>query len=165
MFKKFKTNINKGFSLIELLIYMGFFSIFLATTLQMFSSILGIQLESQSSSALSGDGQYIINRFAYDLRRAQSISLPSLGVSSQTLAIVVDDQTLTYSLDSGNLILDSGNNAKDQLNSHQTNLSDISFLRLEGRDGKDVVQISFTLNSQVIQKSGEKNFQVAVGLR
>lgn len=164
MFKKFRTNINKGFSLIELLIYMGFFSIFLAMILQMFSSIIGIQLESQSSSALSGDGQYIINRFAYDLRRAQSITTPALGASSQTLALVINNQTFTYNLDNGNLILDV-NSAKDQLNSYQATLSNISFLRLEGRDGKDVIQVSFTIHPQVSQNLAGENFQVAVGLR
>ena len=55
----------------------------------------------------------------------------------------------------------------DQLNSTETSISELSFLRLEGSDGKDAVQVSFTLVSEATQRSGKKivNFQTTGGLR
>lgn len=165
-----KINSQKGFTIIELLLYMGIFTILLTVTLQMFGSIFDIQLESQATSSVEVDGKFILSRFSYDLSRAQSISVPlSPGNSDPTLSIIISGQTFTYSLNSGNLLLQNGGTGTiDQLNSVETSVSDVSFLRLVGGSGgKDVIQMSFTLTSQVAQRSGKEvtTFQTTAGVR
>ena len=159
----------RGFTLVELLLYMGIFTILLTVTLQMFGSIFDIQLESAATSSVEADGRFILSRFGYDLSRAQSISVPlSPGSVDSTLSIIIDGQTFTYSLNSGNLFLQNGAGTSDQLNSVETSVSDVSFLRLEGGvGGKDVVQMSFTLTSEVTQRSGKEvtTFQTTAGVR
>src|SRR3989344_141942 len=154
---------NKGFSIVELLLYMGIFTILLTVILQMFGSIFDIQLESQATSSVASDGRYILSRFSYDLSRAQSISFPaSPGDLGTQLSIVINGQTFIYSSGSGNLVLQNQSmDTSDQLNSTETSISELSFLRLEGSDGKDAVQVSFTLVSEATQRSGKKivNFQ------
>ena len=163
-----KINSKKGFSIIELLLYMGILTILLVITMQMFSSIFDIQLESQATSSVAQDSKYIMGRFTYDLNRAESISTPSSpGSSSATLALVIDGETFTYSLNSGDLILENNKTGTiDQLNSSETTVSNVSFLRLDG-NGKDSVQMSFTLTSETIRRGGKEveSFQTTAGLR
>src|SRR3990172_6790072 len=52
-------NSRRGFTIIELILYMGMLSILLAVLSQIFVSILNVQLESQSSSSIEQDSRYI----------------------------------------------------------------------------------------------------------
>lgn len=167
---KNKNNQNKksGFTLIELLIYMGIFSIFLMITLQLFTSIFDIQLESEATSSVAGDGKYIMQRFSHDVNQSTSISIPaSFGTESATLTFVSNSQSLTYSIADGDLILQNNTTGTvGQLNSLDTIVSDLSFIKLNG-GGKDVVQISFTLTSVTTQRSGKEvvSYETSAGIR
>ncbi len=160
---------KKGFTLVELLLYMGIFSILLTVTLQMFGSVFEFQLESQAVSSVDVDGKFIVNRFNYDVSRASSITLPvTLGESSSALTVVVNSQSLTYSLSDGDINLNNASTGTtDQLNSVETTASNLSFTRLEGNAGKDLIQMSFTLTSEVTQRKGKevRSFQTTGGLR
>lgn len=161
---------NKGFTLIELLLYMGIFSILLAVTLQMFGSVFELQLESQATSSVDVDGKFIINRFNYDIARATSITLPaSVGASESALTILINSQNLTYSLSDGDINLNNASTGTtDQLNSNETVASNVSFTRIEGdATGKDLIQMSFTLTSEVTKRKGKeiRTFQTTGGLR
>src|SRR5258708_14824797 len=68
---------ERGFTLVEMLIYMGIFSLMLIALTQIFTSIIDVQLESQSNGSVSQDGQYILSRLSYDISRAQDIATPS----------------------------------------------------------------------------------------
>lgn len=166
--KNSNTNKGAGFTLVELLLYMGIFTIFLAITLQLFGSIFDVQLESEAVSSVSSDGKYIIERFSYDVNQATSVSDPiSFGSSNPTLSFVSNGQNLTYSLSNGDLILaNSTEGTMDQLNSHETSVTDLSFVRLDGA-GKDALQITFTLTSDAVKKGGAEvtTFQTSAGLR
>ena len=166
--KKSDLDKNKGFTLVEFLIYIGIFSIFLLITLEMFSSIFDIQLESESTSSVSVDGKFILQRFTYDVNRATNISDPNLyGTSSASLTILVDGQNLIYRMDSGNLILENETTGStDQLNSSESSISDLTFVKLDG-GGKDTVQVTFTLTSKIKKTGGEEVevFQTSAGLR
>lgn len=161
---------KKGFTLVELLLYMGILSILLTVTLQMFGSVFELQLESQATSSVDVDGRFIMSRFNYDIGKTQTIISPaSNGASSSALTVSVNSQNLTYSLSNGNLtLLNAGTGTTDQLNSNETKVSNLSFLRLEGdSSGKDLVQMSFTLTSEVIRKTSKDvvTFQVTGGQR
>ena len=159
---------NSGFTLIEFLIYIGLFSILLFVILQMFAAIFDVQLESEATSAVSDDGKYLLQRFTYDVNNATSISEPNFyGTPSGTLVLVINGENVIYSSGSGNLIIENETaGTLDQLNSFGSNISNLSFIRLDG-SGKDNVQINFTLTSETIKQGGAvvKTFQTTAGLR
>jgi prepilin-type N-terminal cleavage/methylation domain-containing protein len=163
-----KLKSRKGFTIIEILIYLGIFSILLTITLQMFSSIFDIQVESEATSSVAADGKYIMNRFTYDVNRATSITTPStLGSSTSSLALVINGQTYTYGLSNGNLILQNNTaGTADRLNSNDTTVSNLSFIRLDG-GGKDTVQVSYTLTSEAVRRGGKQvvNYKTSAGIR
>lgn len=167
---KFKIkNHQKGFTLIELLIYMGIFSILIITIFQLLVAIFDVQLESQSTSAVSQDGRYIVNRLTYDIQNADAISTPLLGSESATLTLFRNETTFTYNLSNANLdITDSTLGATDQLNSANSSISDLTFLRLaDVNNQNDTITVSFTINSVAQKRSGvaSENFKTTIGIR
>ncbi len=160
-----------GFTLVELLLYMGIFSILLVALFQLFTSIIDTQSQSQSSSSVFLDGQYIIKRFEYDMQRTNSIIIPSsLSTPETTARLSVENTTYTYSLVSGNLTLTNDvASTTGQLNSADTVVSDLNFIRLSDSQGKgiDTLTISFRLTSSVVTRgeSNSENFKTTIGIR
>jgi type II secretory pathway component PulJ len=158
---------KKGFTIVELLIYMTLLSGFLLLMTRIFSSTLDVQLESESQSAIQQDSRYILSRLTYDIQRATSVTTPATqGGSGATLAMVIGGVTNTYALSGTNLTLTNSNPA-DQLNSINTQVSGLLFKRIGNVGGKDTVQVQFTLTSSTkrIQGADVKSFQTTVGLR
>lgn len=160
-----------GYSLVELLLYIGIFSMLLVFLFQLFSSIVNIQLEGESTSGVTQDGRYLLNRFTYDVQHAKSIVTPLVGSSSAQLALLISGTTnYTYATTSGNLTLtNSQTNSVDQLNSVNTSVSAFTVTHLSDTKATstDTVTISFTLTDKTVKQGGAQveHFQTTVGLR
>lgn len=160
-------NSRKGFTLVELLIFMGILTILLTILTQVFTMILDAQLESQANSSVDQDGKYIINRLTYDLNNAQDINTPAApGQQEGTLQLAIGGINYVYSLNNGNIQLSDGNTIEN-LNSFNTNVSGLNFLRLGNTGGKNSIKITFTLTSKTIKNSGQEQetFSTTLGLR
>lgn len=161
-----KQNI-KGFTLIELIMHIGLFSILLLVMTQIFTWILDIQAESQATSFIYQDGQYIINRISFDIQRAENIILPTTnGQQENNLELNIDGTTYTYAIINNNITI---NNilGTDVLNSSNTNISNLIFKKVGNTNGKDTVSLSFTITSNIRRPAGyqTKNFQTTAGMR
>ncbi|MEK7186031.1 MAG: prepilin-type N-terminal cleavage/methylation domain-containing protein [Patescibacteria group bacterium] len=161
---------RRGSTLIELLLYIGIFSILTAVLFQFFGTIIDTQLESQSTSSVLLDGQYALNRFNYDIKRADSIISPAIGEQSSTLQLSIDSITYTYTLIDGDItIASSGTQTTDQLNSVNTNSSNLSFTHLGDTQSGNVetITISFTLASDIANRGNPeaRNYKSTFGIR
>lgn len=158
---------NSGFTLVELIIYMGLLTMLILIFTQIFTSILDNQLSSESNSQVAEDGRYIYSRFIYDVNRADAITLPAnLGDSSPSLVLTINGQTYTYASSSGNLILTDPTGSY-ALNGFGTKISDLQFTRIGNVSGKHTVKINFTIVSNIsLHGTSEvKVFQTTAGLR
>ena len=153
-----------GFTLIEFLIYMGIFSMLLVVLTQMFVMILTTQLGTESSSSVEQDSRFILARLMYDVQRASQITVPAtLGVSGNTLQLIIGGVSYTYVLNGTNLELNS-----NQVNSFDTTVSNLSFERRGNVGGETDVNVAFTLKSKVLRNNMPmelKNVQTVIGLR
>lgn len=159
-------NSKKGFSLVEMLLYMGLLSILLVVMVDLFASSLDLQLESQSTTSVNRDARFLFSRLSYDINRAQSIVSPSLGAQGSSLQLTIGGVNYTYAQNNGNLQL-TNNNGTDNLNSYGTTISNLSFRTVGNVGGKHSVRISFTLTSTTERVSGPetKNIETTIGLR
>jgi len=162
-------NSSRGFTLVELLIYIGMISILFIVLTQVFGSILDAQLESEATSSVQQDGRFILSRFSYDIRRSDDIILPAaLGDQSSSLQLNIGGVNYTYSLNSGDLELtnDIGTNA---INSGDTTVSNLQFTRIgnSGANAKNTIQIEYTVTTKVIRPKGleTKDYQTTIGVR
>lgn len=160
---------QKGFTLIEVLIFMGIFSILLLAMFQLLTSIFDVQLESQSTAVVSKDGRYILNRLTYDIKNATIVISPGAGNQGQSLIISDGTTIYTYQLSNGNLTLtNSVTGTIDQLNSVNTSISNLNFLTLSDANAQNkTVTASFTINSKIIERKGinTESFNITVGTR
>jgi type II secretory pathway pseudopilin PulG len=158
---------QKGFTLTELVFYMGLLLILIGLLSQLFSSILDVQLESQSSSSVDLDGRYILSKLALDMRSMQTndtiITPASPGLSGPTLTFKVNSINYTYATNSGNLTL-TNNNASNNLNSTDTTISNLRFTRIGNGTSTDTIRINFTLTSKISRTSGpeKRTFQTTI---
>ncbi len=162
-----KSKLNKGFTLVEFLIYMGIIAILIVVLTDILVAIFNTQLSSQSNSQVTQDGRYIYSRLTYDINRAQSISIPAnLGSISATLVASISGSTYTYATSSGNLTLTNGGTSYI-LNSPDTKVSGLSFLRVGNSGGKHTFQINFTVTGKIPLNGriDSETFQTTAGLR
>lgn len=165
MIKKIK--INKGFTLVEILLYMALLSIFLITLVDILVSVLDVQLESQATSAVDIDSRFLSSRLNYDISRASAISMPAnLGDTVGSLALTIGGVQYTYSLSGGNLVLNDGSGGNN-LNSSQSKLVSISFQKLGNSAGKETIHIVYTLEGETTRASGKESrtIDTVIGIR
>lgn len=157
---------TRGFSLVELLIYMALMSIFLLVLLDVFTTTLNTKLSTQSTSALSYDSRYILSKLAYDVNNADSIASPAIGATSDTLQLVASGSTNTYSIINGNLVKTSGG-VSMSLNGNDASLDAISFKNIGNAGGKPTIQVIYTMRSRIIVSGGTQTqtINTTVGTR
>lgn len=158
---------SRGFTVVEMLIYMGLLSILLLVMVDLFASSLDVQLESQSSSGVDQDAKFMVARLSADIKRATSILEPALGSTpSGILKLVIDGITYTYATASGGLTIASGS-ATHTLNSYETTTNYATFGRYGNMGGKNAIKIMLTIKSKTSRSSGQeiRNIETAVGIR
>jgi len=169
MKKKNQTVINKikGFTLVELLLYMGLFSLLTVVLTDILVTTVNIQLTSSSSNNIVQDGRYIYSRFIYDINQAQSVILPqNLGDGSNSLEFTKNGNSYSYTLEMGNIIL-TDHTGSYQLNGYDTSISDLSFRRIGNINGKHTFRINFTISGKTTVNGNTeiRHFQTTAGLR
>jgi type II secretory pathway pseudopilin PulG len=158
VFKNRKKGFSKGFTLIELVLYMGLMSILVGVLGSVFATIVDVQLETEATSSVDQDGRYILSKLLYDVKTATAIGTPgSAGVTSSTLQMTVNSVSYTYSLDSGGNLQVLNNFGTNILNSYDSQISNLSFQRIGNGGSNDTIKTSFTVTSRTQRKSGPES--------
>lgn len=164
-----KIKASAGFTIVELLIYLGLFTIFLTITTQMFTDSLHVVSESTSLSGIQQDGRFILSQMTSAIRKASSITTPSSnGATSQTLSVVINSNTNTYSVDENNNLVLTNNLGTHMLTSYSSSISAFTVTRLGNPGGVEhTLKISFTLSSREENATGAEvqTFQTTVAKR
>jgi type II secretory pathway component PulJ len=173
--KQIKLLNQPGFTVVELLLYMGIFSILLVVLMQIFTSILSAHAESQATSQVQQDGSYILARLTNDIHKASTVVAPTLGTTGQTMRITGSGIDETFSQNGTDLKLTNNTSSNfEYLNSANTNVT-VSFQTLgnvlsptPAVTPKYSVQIQVTVTSKIIQPGGiqqSKTFQTTIQTR
>ena len=158
---------ENGFTLIEILIYFTLLSIILLITVDLFFRILESSVESTSKNSVEIEGGYVLKRLAYDIRQAESISVPTNpGDSSSSLKLIINGSDHDYFLDSFVLNFDTGETTPVTSNSVQVQA--IEFTHVAESGGKPTIKINFTLESTTPSRDGtfeSKDFESVFSVR
>lgn len=166
-----KKRLHRGFTLIELVIYMGILTILLVFMSSIFTSILDVQLDSTSTSSVNQDGRYMLSKLLYDVKSASSsgILTPAIPTSqSATMQLTINSVNYTYSASSsGNFqVVNNSTGEANVLNSYDTSISGLNFARIGNGSSSDTIQVSFTVTSRNIERAGvieSKSFETTLG--
>lgn len=165
--KKNLKKTSKGFTLVELIIYMGLLTVMVLIFTDIFTTIMDNQLGSENTSSVADDGRYIYSRFIYDVNRADSIMTPSeFGSSSASLVLIINGINTTYSASNGSLLVTTPTTST-QLNGFGTSISSLLFTKVGTPSAEDTVQINFTIDGNISTRgiSDSQVFQTTAGLR
>lgn len=166
-YKLLITKHQRGFTLIELVIYMGLFMILIGVLTTLFTSTIETQLESEAVSSVHQDGEFLLAKLSYDISRAQSILTPvTIGQTTNTLQLSIGGINYTYSITGDTVEITDGSQT-DVLNTPRTKITAISFTRIAYPLKKPTIQMSITVQSTTQKKSGfeTQNFPTSVSLR
>ena len=149
----------KGFSLIELVIYIGVLSILLGAMTSVFTTIVDVQLESSATSSVDQDGRYILAKLLHDFQASTPIvintpSSPGTTTTSLSLTLNGDATSSAYTINGSNNLILTNSFGSNMLNSSDTSVATFSAKRIGNGGTSDTVEISFTLNSRTKQRSG-----------
>jgi len=156
-----------GFTIVELLIYMGVFSILLVALSGVFTSIAEVQLESKSTSDVDQDGRYILAKLTHDMHNASAIVAPvALGTASTSLQITLNSINYTYSLSNGKLQVTDGTDTYD-LNSVGTTVSGVTFTRIGSGTNNDTIQVDYVVTSTTQRPNGAetRSYQTTLAIQ
>lgn len=155
--------------MIELILYMAILTVLLSLLTSVFVSALDVQSESQATSSVEQDGNYILTRLAYDIHRAQDITFPiNNGDSANNFTIVIGAENYNYSIDVNNNLILTNNLGVNKLNNYGTSVSAFSVQRFGNTGGvENTLRINFRLTSRTKRISGFeiKDFQTNLSLR
>lgn len=161
--------LQKGFTLIELTIYMGILALLISVLSSILGSIVDVQLQSKANSSVDQDERYLLAKFSHDMAASSATLIPANpGDQSSTLQLTINSINYTYSLDSNNnlQIVNDITNQTDVLNSYDTSVSNLLFTRIGSGDSNDTIEVSYTLTSRTKDTSGQqetKSYQTTLG--
>lgn len=101
--KNYKLKPSRGFSLLELLIYITILSIVGLTVGGIFISINQGRLKSETRAEINSSLRFALEKIKQDVREATDITSPNGGVDGASLVITVDSNTITYDVSGGQL--------------------------------------------------------------
>lgn len=157
----YQLSIQKGFTLVELVLFMGLMLLLIGITTSVFTTAVNIQLESVSASSVQQDERYLVAKLKYDIERASAIILPATkGVAETTIQLSIGGLTNTYSVSDGNLQV-TASGITNNLNGYDITVSDFSVTRIGNTGGvEDTLTVSFTLTSKTKKDSGYESEDV-----
>ncbi|MDO8601679.1 MAG: prepilin-type N-terminal cleavage/methylation domain-containing protein [bacterium] len=135
--------LKAGFTLIELVIYMGLMAIVVGLFAGILITIVRIQTQQTSSRQVASELNFIMNTITRDIRDSQSLS-----VTTSTLTITTSLASTTpiiITLDAGAVAKKEGTSATSTLSTSRVVADTLAFTELTNGDSQ-AVQIILTLS-------------------
>jgi prepilin-type N-terminal cleavage/methylation domain-containing protein len=148
MMKFRKTKNKKGFSLIEVLLYLSILSMLILVITYFWGMILVAQVKSNTVAEVNQQGLFIMDTIIQTIHNADDINSPGAGTAAGTLSLDVydagDDPTVFDEL-SGIIRITEGINSPVDLHNSKIVASGLIFTNLSRTKSEGVIQIEFTL--------------------
>lgn len=144
----FKKN-STGFTLIELMLYVGLASILLMSTSLFLSVLLTSRVKNQTIAEVEGQGIQVMQIITQTLRNADSVNLPLPGATLSSLNLITYTGSLNptiFDLSSGVIRITEGAGAPVALTNTRVSVSSLTFQNLSRLNTPYTIRIQFTLS-------------------
>lgn len=145
-------NKNTGFTLIETLVYVAIFSIFVGSLVYFLNLMTTSRINNQRTLEVNNQGNDAIRIITQSVRNADSINNPSVSSTSSSLELLTSNPTTSPTIFSeidGVLYITEGGGSPVALTNNKVAISNLVFsnLSLPGTPGS--IQVRFTMASIV----------------
>lgn len=160
-FTKFPTKI-KGFSLLEMMLYVSISSVILLSLSLLLTSLLSSRLKSQSIADVDQQGMQVLQLVTQTVRNAKSVDFPSVGATSTSLSVSVSDPMLSptvFDVVNGVVRITEGSNPPIALTNSHVTVSSFVFYNISSTSSADrIVRTSFTVDYKNISGRNETSY-------
>lgn len=149
---------NKGFTLVEMLIYIGIFSVFIVTINIFFNMISSYRNRGEMIMEVNDQGSLTVRTITRSIRNAKSISIPISGSSGSSLTLETYDPltnpTIFSLTENGVLQIKEGGEESEFLLNDKVIIENLIFSNIGSVGGSGAIEFSFRLkNRSSIKKS------------
>lgn len=140
---------SSGFTLVELLLYLGLAAVMLLAISVFLAMMLASRVKNQTVAEVQQQGSQVINLITAAIRNAEAVNAPALGAASSVLSLdafgSINDPTV-FDLASGVLQIKEGSGAVVPLTSARLTASALNFQNLSRSGTPGNIRIQFTLS-------------------
>lgn len=143
-----KINFKIGFTLVELVLYIGIASAIAFVTTALLFTILGARTKNQVVIDVDQEGQRTMQIITQTIRNTTTINSPTAGLTAASLSLntpTAANNPTVFDLSAGSIRIKEGAATVVPLTSIHTTASGLQFLNLTRPGTKGTIRIQFTL--------------------
>lgn len=137
---------QQGFTLIEIMLYVTIASGFLITLVFFFFTLLEGRVKNNVILNVSNQGTQAMQVMMQQVRNADSITSPSIGTSNNSLVIVDDTVTYTFSVVNDSIEMSSTGGGSVALTNGEVAITDFIVTNYSLADSEGIAQVQFTVS-------------------
>lgn len=140
---------NKGFTLIELIVYISLVSVMLLGIASFTKIILQTRIRNQVITETEQQGIQIAQILTRVIRNAENITTPTAGNNAGSLTLDVSDisqDPTVFSLNGGIINIKEGTGNQINLNNSRVEAHDLAFQNLSRPDTPGIIKFGFSLD-------------------
>lgn len=155
---------QSGVTFIELLLYVAIVSIFLSTLIPFAWNVIGGGAKSMTQQEVYSQARYVSERIKYEIRNANAITSPGIGLSGGILNINTPTATI-IDLNAGKVrISTDGGTSYTNLNSNDTTVTNLIFKSYSSVDTK-TKHVGFTFDMASSYTGSKKQYKDDISIR
>ncbi|PLX24969.1 hypothetical protein C0580_03515 [Candidatus Parcubacteria bacterium] len=167
-----KKNKQKGFTLIELILYIGIASVVLLVITSFFQMTLSSKAKNKTILEVEQQGMQVMQIITQAVINSEGITSPSAGNSSSGVVldvVTVSDDPTVFDLSGGTIRITEGAGSPINITSSLVNVDSLIFENLSKADTAGILRIEFTIsyinNAGRNEYDWSKTFYSSISLR
>lgn len=156
------SHLQKGFTLVEMILYVALCSLLLVSISTLLSSLLSARVRSQAINEVNQQGFQVMHLMTSTIRNGRSIQTPSIGATSSLLSVTVVNSIASptiFNIASGTLRIQEGSGVSVALTNSRVSASALQFQNVSSASTTEkIVKLTFVLSSNNISGRSEYSF-------
>jgi Tfp pilus assembly protein PilW len=154
-------NKRNGFTMVELLLYVGIASVMLVVISVFLTMLVSSRIKNQTIAEVEQQGLQAMQIITQSLRNADDINEPAFGNDAASLSfktVTTENDPTIFTLVDGAIQIKEGAGAEVPLTNSRVIVSDLSFSNLSRADTPGTVRIRFTVTHLNFSGRNEYDF-------
>ena len=139
---------NSGFTLVEVLVYAGVFTVVSGLMVGVFSSVTDVQQRELAKNEITQQSQFVMGAIKRAVSESSAIDMTN-DETATTLTLLVEDNTKSPTLiyaENGVIFKKEGSNSPVPLSNEKISFDSVSFVKTANPPGPDTVRVDFTVS-------------------
>jgi len=143
---------NRGFTLIEFIVYIGIVGVVLLVAGAITLNIFYGKAKLTAVEEVSQNARFAVEKIAYTIRNAQAVDSPSVGVSAATLELEMLNNSIEFEADDDQIkMTESTGRGQDKIKtsfiitSDEVKITSLQFANLSYSDTPGTVRVQMTI--------------------